>query len=709
MNLETYLEKETQIPPKTLRNIIVLFEQDATIPFIARYRKDQTGNLDEVALSTILKKKNNFETLEKRKQSILESIQEQDKLTDELRVKIENCYDATQLEDWYLPYKKKRKTLAMTAIDNGLMPLAKIIMKQNTALDWENLQKKYLSREITTTKDALDGAKHIITQWINEHENVRKQLRKAMFHEGKVKSLLIKGKESEENASKFSNYFDFEEPIKRIPAHRLLAVLRGENEGLLRVKLAFDQQQALEIIRQKIIKTQQKEVQNFLETACKEAYTKYLEPSLTTELMQQAKKDADVLSISIFSKNLQQLLLTPPYGEKRILAIDPGFKSGCKVVCLDENGGLLHNENIYPHAPKNESIPAQKKIRSLVNAYQIQAIAIGNGTASRETEHFIQKIAFDRPLDVFVVSEAGASIYSASAIAREEFPDKDVTVRGAVSIGRRLSDPLAELVKINPKSIGIGQYQHDVNQTLLKEELDQTVMFCVNQVGVNLNTANPHLLQYVSGIGKKLAENIVQYRTKNGPFECRKDLLKVPSFGEKAFLQASAFLRIANGKNKLDNSAVHPESYSIVEKIANDLGMKSEDLIGNKEVLSTIEIGKYTQKEMGELYLKDLLKELEKPGLDPRKQGKVFSFNPKIKNLEDLKVGLRLPGIVQNITHFGCFVDVGIKENGLLHVSKIAKEFIADVNSKIHMHQELLVTVVSIDLENRKFQLSLID
>lgn len=709
MTIETYLEKETQIPIKILNNVLSLFEQDATIPFIARYRKDQTGNLDEVALSTILKKKNNFETLEKRKQSILESIQEQDKLTDELRVKIENCYDATQLEDWYLPYKKKRKTLANTAIDNGLMPLAKIIMKQNTQLDWENLPKKYLNREITTTKDALDGAKHIIAQWINEHEGVRKQLRKAMFHEGSITSHLIKGKESEENASKFSNYFDFEEPLKRIPAHRLLAVLRGESEGLLRVKLAFDQHQALEIIEQRIIKTQQKEVQKYLETACKDAYTKYLEPSLTTELMQQAKAEADAQSISIFSKNLQQLLLASPYGEKRILAIDPGFKSGCKVVCLDENGGLLHNENIYPHAPKNESIPSQKKIRSLVNAYQIEAIAIGNGTASRETEHFIQKIAFDRPLHVFVVSEAGASVYSASAIAREEFPDKDITVRGAVSIGRRLSDPLAELVKIEPKAIGVGQYQHDVNQTLLKEELDQTVMFCVNQVGVNLNTASAHLLQYVSGIGKKLAENIVQYRTENGPFNSRKDLLKVPRFGEKAFLQASAFLRIANGKNKLDNSAVHPESYAIVEKMAKDLGMKSEDLIGNKEVLSSIEIAKYTQKEMGELYLKDLLKELEKPGLDPRKQGKVFSFDPKIKKLEDLKVGSKVPGIVQNITHFGCFVDVGIKENGLLHVSKIAKEFISDVNSKIHMHQELVVTVVGIDLENRKFQLSLID
>ncbi len=709
MTIQNYIQSKTSLKDFSVQNTLELLNQDASIPFIARYRKDQTGNLDEIEIANILKYKTEFETISQRKMTIIESIQEQNKLDDQLLQKINDCFDSKKLEDIYLPYKKKRKTNATTAKENGLEPLAKIIMKQQHIPNLELLAEKYTNSAVKNTDEALQGAKYIITEWINEHEGLRNVLRKQFFHEGKISSKLNKKKQEEENAQKFKNYFEFEENIKSVPAHRLLAVLRGENEDILKVKLDIDSKKSIKKIEERIIRTEQKDLVKFLKSACKEAFTKHLEPSISTETINDAKEKADIQSIDIFAKNLKQLLLARPIGEKRILAIDPGFRSGCKIVCLDESGQLLHNETIYPHEPKNEKSNATKKIRSLINAYHIEAIAIGNGTASRETEHFIQNMSFDKPIQVYIVNEAGASIYSASSIAREEFPDKDITVRGAVSIGRRLSDPLAELVKIEPKSIGVGQYQHDVNQGLLKQELDQVVMFCVNQVGVNLNTASPYLLQYVSGIGEKLAENIVSYRNENGPFLNRKSLKKVPRFGEKVFQQASAFLRIKDGEEVLDNSAVHPEAYQLINKIAKDLKVETKDLIGNKELLDSLDLDHYKQNDFGELYLKDLLKELEKPGIDPRKQAGVFSFDHKIKKLEDLKIGMKVPGIVQNITNFGCFVNIGIKENGLIHVSKIAEEFISDVSTKVHLNQEIHPTVIGIDLELRKFQLSLIE
>ena len=709
MQIHNYIHFHTSIAETSIINTLDLLQSGATIPFIARYRKDLTQNLDEVKIFEIQELKTEFEKISQRKQTILESIKEQNLLTNELSSKIESIFDLKKLEDLYLPYKRKKKTLAATARENGLEPLAKIIMKQQNIHDLKKIAQKYVNKNVESIDLALDGAQHIISEWINENESVRNQLRKLFFHQGEIKSKLQKSKENTEESLKFKNYFDFVEPIKKIPSHRLLAILRGEKEEILKLKLSVDKKEALALIENRIIKTKDSNVYNFLKEEVKNAYSKYLEPSISNEILNEAKEKADIQSIDIFAKNLEQLLLTRPLGEKRILAIDPGFRSGCKVVCLDENGQLLHNENIYPHEPKNEKGNASKKIRSLVNAYQIDAIAIGNGTASRETEHFIQQIAFDKPIHVFIVNEAGASIYSASSIARQEFPDKDITVRGAVSIGRRLADPLAELVKIDPKSIGVGQYQHDVNQTLLKNKLDHVVEICVNKVGVNLNTASPYLLQYTSGIGEKLAENIIQYRTENGPFRNRKELLQVPRFGQKVFEQASAFLRIVDGEQVLDNSAVHPESYDLVQKMASDLNISTQELIGNTEALQSINTKNYVNNERGELYLKDLLKELEKPGLDPRKQSKIFAFDAKIKKLEDLQIGMKVPGIIQNITNFGCFVNIGIKENGLIHVSKVAKEFISDISTKVHLNQEVEATVIGIDLSGRKFQLSLID
>lgn len=709
MTIVAYIQQCLNVPEHSIEKALELFQVGATIPFIARYRKDSTANLDEIQLFEIKKQQEAYEKILARKKSILESIEQQNVLSSELKDKIEQTFDLQKLEDLYLPYKRKKKTLAATARELGLEPLAKIIMKQQNIHDLEQLAKNYCHEKLASSKEVLTGTQHIICEWISENEGVRNQLRKLFFHQGMLESKLVKSKSEDENAAKFKNYFDFAEAIKRIPAHRLLAILRGGSEGILNTKLKVDKEEALKIIAQRIVKTTEPTLVDFLQKCISEAYKKYLEPSISQEILQQAKEKADQQSIEVFAKNLEQLLLARPLGEKRILAIDPGFRSGCKVVCLDENGQLLHNENIYPHQPRNEKANASKKIRSLINAYQIEAIAIGNGTASRETEQFIQQMRFDKPVHVFVVNESGASVYSASSIAREEFPDKDVTVRGAVSIGRRLADPLAELVKIDPKSIGVGQYQHDVNQTLLKNKLDHVVEFCVNKVGVNLNTASPYLLRYTAGIGEKLAQNIIEYRTANGPFRNRKALLKVPRFGQKAFEQSSAFLRIIDGEEILDNSAVHPESYAIVQKMAKDLGLKPEDLIGNVENLQKIKLEKYKTDEIGELYLNDLIKELEKPGLDPRKASKVFSFDPTITKLEDLKIGAKIPGIIQNITNFGCFVNIGIKENGLIHVSKIAEEFITDISTKVHLNQEVMATVIGIDLANRKFQLSLID
>lgn len=709
MNLTQYIQQQTQISSKQIDNTIQLLNEDCTIPFISRYRKEMTGDLDEVQISAIAKLKLNFEEIEKRKITILKAIEEQNALSPELQQKIENCYDEILLEDYYLPYKKKKKTKATIAKEQGLEPLAKIIMKQNPIRDLDELANRYLNDEVNSIEDAIQGAKHIMAEWINENERVRNQLRRKFNYETIIASKVVKSKKDEENAQKFAQYFDFSEPLKRCAPHRLLAILRGENEGFLKVTVGIEKKDALEIIENQIIRTNQPELVEIMEDAIQDSYKRLLEPSLSTERLNEAKLLADKNSIQVFSNNLKQLLLAAPLGEKRILAIDPGYRSGCKIVCLDEMGDLLHNETVYPHAPQNEKQQASNKIKSLVNAYQIEAISIGNGTASRETENWIQNIPFDRNLKVFVVNEAGASIYSASKIARDEFPQYDVTVRGAVSIGRRLADPLAELVKIEPKSIGVGQYQHDVDQKLLKDELDETVMLCVNKVGVNLNTASKHLLNYVSGIGEKMAENIVNYRSENGQFSSREDLKNVPRLGEKAFQQASAFLRIPNGENPLDNSAVHPESYKLVEKMAKDLKISTQELIGNETLISQIDLEKYVSEKVGMPTLKDILEELKKPGLDPRKKAVMVQFDKNIKKIEDLKTGMKLQGIINNITNFGCFVDIGIKQSGLVHISKITKEFISDVNQAVQLSQIVEVTVTEIDIERNRIQLSMVD
>ena len=710
MNLIQYIHQHlNSISEKSINNTINCLNEDNTIPFIARYRKEVTGNLDEVQISAIKKLQNQFNEIVSRKEFILKTLEEQNQLSNELQQRIQKSFDLVQLEDLYLPYKKKKKTRATIAKEKGLEPLAKIIMKQNNIPDLDDLAKKYLNEDVTSIEDAFAGVQDIIAEWINENEYVRHRLRDIFRKSALIESKLVKSKIDDEDSAKYSNYFEYEEPLKKIASHRLLAILRGENENFLKVNVSIDKKEAFKFLEYTLIKSIQPEVSWVIEEAIKDAYKRLLAPSISNEVLKEAKQKADETSINVFSKNLNQLLLAPPLGQKRILAIDPGYKSGCKVVVLDEQGDLLHNENIYPHAPQNEKIQAIKKLKSLVNAYNVDAISIGNGTASRETENLVQNIAFDRPLKVFVVNEAGASVYSASKIARDEFPDKDVTVRGAVSIGRRLQDPLAELVKIEPKSIGVGQYQHDVDQTLLKNELDDVVSFCVNKVGVNLNTASKHLLNYVAGIGEKMAENIVEYRSENGAFNSRKDLLKVPRLGEKAFLQASAFLRIPNAKNPLDNSAVHPESYALVEKMAKDLKVDLKDLIQNKELINQLDLTKYITEKVGLPTLEDIKKELEKPGLDPRSTAKVFSFDQRLKKFEDLQLGMKVPGIINNITNFGCFVDIGIKENGLIHISKISNEFISDVNSKVHLSQQIEVTVIGIDTEKRKIQLSLID
>ncbi|MRM86318.1 RNA-binding transcriptional accessory protein [Riemerella anatipestifer] len=707
MTLVQYIQSLSQLQPKSIENTLTLLAEGGTIPFISRYRKDATGNLDEVAIEQIQKLQKQYEEIVKRKESILKSIEEQNSLTPELQQKIEQSFSLQELEDLYLPYKKRRKTKADTARENGLEPLAKIIMAQN-ANHLEHSAQKYTSDKISTVQEALDGACDIIAEWINENLFIRKRLRQLFQRQAKVTSKITKkAKENEEEAQKYQQYFDWSEVLLKAPSHRLLALLRAENEGFIKLKIEIDNDEAINFIEKSIIKNNN-ETAHYISIAIKDAYKRLLEPSISNEILQEAKSKADDKAISIFSENLKQLLLAAPLGEKRILAIDPGYRTGCKVVCLDEKGDLLYNETIYPHTPQNETGVAMKKIRSMVNAYQVEAIAIGNGTASRETEAFIKKIAFDKDLQVFVVSEAGASVYSASKIAREEFPNYDITVRGAVSIGRRLSDPLAELVKIDPKSIGVGQYQHDVDSTKLKEELDNTVIHCVNAVGVNLNTASQSLLSYVSGIGEKIAENIVKYRSENGAFRTRAELKKVPRLGEKAFQQAAAFVRIKDSENPLDNSAVHPESYVTVEKMAKDLGLKTKELIANKEQIQKIIPEKYTTPEVGILGIKDILKELEKPGLDPRQQAKVFEFNPNIKTIADIKVGLSLPGIVNNITAFGCFVDIGIKESGLIHISQLTDGFVSDVNEVVKLHQTVEVQVLEIDEVRKRIGLKLI-
>jgi len=704
-NIE-YILKSVSTAPKNVESTLQLLAEDCTIPFIARYRKDKIGNLDEVVIEQIAKLNAAFEVIVKRKEAILKSIQEQNALTPELEQKISNSFDLNELEDFYLPYKKKRKTKADVARENGLEPLAKIIMAQN-ADDLDYIASKYLNDKVANEDEALQGARDIVAEWINENIYIRKNLRRMFQRKAVIETKVVKAKKDEEGAKKFEQYFEWSEPITKAPSHRLLAMLRAENEGYIKLKVDIEQEEALEFIEGNVIKNK-KDTATHLKKAIGDSYKRLLEPAISNETLQEAKAKADASSIQVFAGNLNQLLLAPPLGEKRILAIDPGFRTGCKVVCLDEKGDLLYNETIFPHAPQNETAMAMKKIRSMVNSYKIEAISIGNGTASRETEFFIKKIAFDKPLQVFVVSEAGASVYSASKIARDEFPNYDVTVRGAVSIGRRLSDPLAELVKIDPKSIGVGQYQHDVDQTQLKNELDTVVTRCVNSVGINLNTASKSLLSYVSGIGEKMAENIVAYRSENGAFESRSQLKKVPRLGEKAFQQAAAFIRIANAKNPLDNSAVHPEAYGIVEKMAKDLKISVNELIANKEKISAIRLENYVTDAVGLLSLQDIVKELEKPGLDPRKAAKVFEFDANVKTIRDLRTGMILPGIVNNITNFGCFVDIGIKESGLVHISQLKEGFVSDVNEVVKLHQHVQVKVTEVDEDRKRIQLSMI-
>jgi uncharacterized protein len=706
MNTITYIQQTLNISEKSINATLQLLAEDCTIPFISRYRKDKTGNLDEIQIEQISKLNKQFEEIVKRKETILKSVEEQNALTPEFKQRIEESFDIQELEDLYLPFKKRKKTKADAAKEKGLEPLAKMIMSQKVQ-DLQFLASKYLNDQVSSEEEALQGARDIMAEWINENMYVRKNLRRLFQRKAVVTSKVVKAKKDEEDAQKFSQYFEWEESLNRMPSHRLLAMLRAETEGFVKTNIGIDKEEAIDFIENAVIKSNN-ETSEQISLAIKDSYKRLLEPAISNETLQEAKEKADKKAIEIFSENLTQLLLAPPLGEKRILAIDPGYRSGCKVVCLDEKGDLLHNETIYPHAPQNESGMAMKKIRSMVNAYNIEAISIGNGTASRETEFFIKKIAFDKPLQVFVVSEAGASVYSASKIARDEFPSYDVTVRGSVSIGRRLADPLAELVKIDPKSIGVGQYQHDVDQAQLKNELDSTVMKCVNSVGINLNTASKSLLSYVSGIGEKMAENIVNYRAENGAFEDRKQLKKVPRLGEKAFQQAAAFVRINNAKNPLDNSAVHPEAYGIVEKMAKDLGIKTNELIANKEKIALVQPEKYITEDIGILSIKDILKELLKPGLDPRKAAKVFEFDPNIRKITDLKIGMILPGIVNNITAFGCFVDLGIKESGLVHISKLKDGFVSDVNEVVKLHQHVQVRVTEIDEARKRIQLSMI-
>ncbi|MAQ75985.1 MAG: RNA-binding transcriptional accessory protein [Aquimarina sp.] len=708
MNVISYIAKHVPVSEKQINNTVKLLEEGATIPFISRYRKEMTGDLDEVAIGEIVKFKAAFEALEKRKESVLSAIKEQDALTSDLEQKIIKAETLTEVEDLYLPYKKKKKTKATVAKELGLEPLAKVIFAQKEE-EIGYVASQYIDDNVANEEEALQGARDIIAEWINEDQQVRNRLRRLYQRKATVSSTVIKTKKDAEEAQKYQQYFDWSEPLHKCPSHRLLAILRAENEKIVRLKIEVPEDDALDIIDDVMIKSNVESCTDHMFLAISDAYKRLLDPALSNEVLNEAKEKADDAAIQVFADNLKQLLLASPLGEKRILALDPGFKSGCKLVCLSEQGDLLHNENIYPHPPQREVTNAIKKVKSLVNAYKIEAIAIGNGTAARETEFFIKKIPFDRDLQVFMVNESGASVYSASKIARAEFPNYDVTVRGAVSIGRRLADPLAELVKIDPKSIGVGQYQHDVDQSKLKQELDTVVMSCVNSVGINVNTASVPLLSYVSGIGEKLAENIVTFRSENGPLKSREELKKVPRLGGKAFEQAAAFLRITEPENPLDNSAVHPERYKLVAKMAKDSGVALKELIGNKKAISEIKIQDYINDEVGLPTLKDILQELQKPGVDPRTRASVFEFDPNIKTIEDLKSGMKLPGLVNNITNFGCFVDVGIKESGLIHISKLANEFISDVNAVVKLNQQLMVTVVDVDLSRKRIQLSLID
>lgn len=697
---------ELKLPAHRIANTLKLLQGGATIPFISRYRKEATGGLDEVQIGDIQTRYEKLCELSKRKETVLSTIEEQGKLTPELKARISACWNATELEDIYLPFKPKRKTRAEAARAKGLEPLALLLMMQKE----NNLAAKvrnFVKGEVKDEEDALKGARDILAEQINEDERSRNLMRNQFQRQALIQSKVVKGKEAEEASAKYRDYFDFCEPLKKCSSHRLLALRRGESEGVLKVTIFPEDEDMCNERLQRLFVRANNECAHQVEEALTDAYKRLLKPAIETEFAALSKEKADEEAIRVFAENLRQLLLAPPLGQKRVMGIDPGFRTGCKVVCLDAQGTLLHNEAIYPHPPKSEYAQAARKIVKLVEQYKIEAIAIGNGTASRETEQFVTSQRYDREVQVFVVSEDGASIYSASKTAREEFPDYDVTVRGAVSIGRRLMDPLAELVKIDAKSIGVGQYQHDVDQTKLKASLDQTVESCVNLVGVNVNTASKHLLTYVSGLGPTLAQNIVDYRTENGPFESRRQLLKVPRMGAKAYEQCAGFLRIPQAKNPLDNSAVHPESYPIVEQMAKDLNCTVADLIKDKELRSKIDLKKYVTDTVGLPTLTDILQELDKPGRDPRQKIQVFEFDKNVRTLDDLQEGMELPGIVTNITNFGCFVDIGIKENGLVHVSQLADRFVSNPADVVRIHQHVRVKVMSIDHERKRIQLTM--
>ncbi|MDO4180531.1 MAG: Tex family protein [Bacteroidales bacterium] len=699
------IAKALNVAERQVDNTLALLDGGATVPFISRYRKEVTGGLDEVQITEIKERSEKLRELAKRKETIVGTIEEQGAMTPELKERIDRTWDATELEDIYLPYKPKRKTRAQVARQKGLEPLAIYLLQQNGKKPLEQQVRSFVKGEVKDEEEALKGARDIIAEQVSEDEQARNRLRNQFARQAVISVKVVKGKEEE--ADKYRNYFDFSEPLKRCSSHRLLAMRRGEAEGLLKVSISPDDEECCEKLEHMYVRTDN-ECGRQVREAVRDAYKRLLRPSIETEFAALSKEKADREAIRVFADNLRQLLLASPLGQKRVIGIDPGFRTGCKVVCLDAQGNLLHNETIYPHPPKNERLIAGRKLIKLVEQYKTEAIAIGNGTAGRETESFIKGLTFYCDLQVFVVSEDGASVYSASKIAREEFPEYDVTVRGAVSIGRRLMDPLAELVKIDPKSIGVGQYQHDVDQTELKKSLDQTVESCVNLVGVNVNTASKHLLTYISGLGPALAQNIIDYRAANGPFGSRKELLKVPRMGAKAFEQSAGFLRIPQADNPLDNSAVHPESYPVVEQMARDLQCTVSELMADKELRSRIDINRYVTPTVGLPTLTDIMQELDKPGRDPRSQIEVFHFDESIRTINDLKERMELPGIVTNITNFGCFVDVGIKENGLVHVSQLCQEYTTNPGDVVKLHQHVRVKVLSVELERKRIQFTMI-
>ena len=692
------------LPSKQVSATLNLLEGGATIPFISRYRKEVTGGLYEVQIEAIQAQYEKLQETAKRKETILKTIDAQGKLTQELQKRIEQTWDATELEDIYLPYKPKRKSRAESARQLGLEPLSSLLLMQREP-NPEQAAKRYVKGEVKSVEEALKGARDIIAEQVSENEQSRNNVRNAFGRDAVLTSRVVKTKEAE--AAKYRDYFDWQEPLKRCSSHRLLAIRRGEAEGMLKVSITPNDDYCLERLQRQYVRGRNSSSEQ-VSMAVDDAYKRLLKPSIESEFVGTSKEKADEEAIRVFAENLRQLLLASPLGQKRVMGIDPGFRTGCKVVCLDAQGNLLHNENIYPHPPVGKTKEAMSRLQKMLEAYRIEAIAIGDGTASRETESFVKSMRFYTDVQVFVVSEQGASIYSASKLAREEFPEYDVTVRGAVSIARRLMDPLAELVKIEPKSIGVGQYQHDVDQGKLKRSLDQTVVNCVNQVGVNLNTASSHLLTYISGLGPQLAQNIVNYRTENGPFTSRKELMKVPRMGAKAFEQCAGFLRIPNAQNPLDNTAVHPESYGIVEAMAKDFGCSINELITNKEQRLRIVPERYLNEKVGMPTLRDILQELEKPGRDPRGKAKVFEFDPNVRTMDDLQVGMELPGIVGNITNFGAFVNIGIKESGLIHLSQMSDRYITDPNEVVSIHQHVRVQVVSIDTERKRIGLKLI-